>query len=357
MDVNSHCSGCGACKFICPTSSLEMILDKKGFYKSCINNSSCINCNYCHNFCEEKVSSTNPVSVYALKNKNDNIRLKSSSGGFIYELAKFILKSGGVVFGVAFNNSFKVQHVMVDRLQDISKIQGSKYVQSDTGRTFEMVKESLQQDKLVLFTGTPCQISGLIKYLNHENVSLENLLTCDNVCHGVVSPLVFEEYKKILEKEYNSKLKEFTFRYKCDGRTQNVKAVFENGKEYIGKGKNDLFYKIFFKNTGYCEACYNCKYANLDRIADFTIGDFWGIEKSILNFDDGYGVSLLLINNLRAQKFFEKIKDKFIWQISTVENCMQPNLQGPTPKGYHNDAFWDCFINNNLEKAMEVIDE
>jgi hypothetical protein len=162
---------------------------------------------------------------------------------------------------------------------------------------------------------------------------------------------------KMLEKEYDSKLKTFTFRYKDGKRTQNVKASFENNKEYIGLCKNDIFYKIFFKNIGYRESCYNCEFSKIKRVSDITVGDFWGIEKSIPNFDDKYGVSLLLNNTDKAMEIFNKIKDKFDIVKSNIDDCLQPNLISPTPKGYKNEIFWEEFRKNGLEKGGELLDE
>lgn len=354
MKISNNCYGCTACFYSCKFSGIDIKKDNYGFRCTDINNN-CIKCNKCQSVCNSKLDLNIPIEVYALKNKNKDIRNTSSSGGYIYELSKYVISNGGVVFGACFTGDFKVRHMCIDKVEYIYMMQGSKYTESDLDRTFEMVKDNLEKGIYVLYTGTPCQINGLKKYL--KNVNTEQLLTCDNVCHGVVSPLIFEEYKKKLEKEYDSKLKTFTFRYKDGKRTQNVKASFENNKEYIGLCKNDIFYKIFFKNIGYRESCYNCEFSKIKRVSDITVGDFWGIERSISNFDDKYGVSLLLNNTNKAMEIFDKIKDKFDVVKSNIDDCLQPNLISPTPKGYKNEIFWEEFRKNGLEKGGELLDE
>jgi len=355
MMVSSNCYGCGACYHACEFAGIQMKINKHGFKYAEFNNDNCIKCNKCQLICNDKIESKQPLNIYALKNKNDDIRSNSSSGGFIYELSKHIIDNGGVVFGVCFTEDFKVKHMLIDNINDIYKMQGSKYTESDTGNTFEQVKEYLEKEINVLYTGTPCQINGLNKYLKGFNT--EKLLTCDNVCHGVVSPLIFDKYKLMLEELYHSKLKNFTFRYKCGNRTQNIKAVFENESEYIGLNKQDDFYKIFFKNVGYRDSCYNCQFSDIKRISDITIGDFWGIEKSITGFDDGLGVSLLLNNTDKAIAIFKQIKDKFYVIESNTKDCLQPNLIAPTPEGYKNKIFWEKFEKTGFRKAVEALDE
>lgn len=338
------CTGCGCCEKLCPASAIKLREDEKGFLYPKIIEKYCVNCGICKRNCPNisKNSSKNDnLKIFAMKNKNSNIRLSSSSGGFFFEYAKIILDLGGVVFGASYNSINEVIHICVNDLEDLNRLQGAKYVQSDLRNSYSDILDALKKDKYVLFSGTPCQVAGLISYLTSKKVSLEKLFTCDLICHGVPSPKIFKDYLNSLEKSFNSSIKTINFRHKENDYTQNIKITFENGKEYISNYfKNDYFYKLFLDNVILRESCFNCKYANLDRVSDITIGDFWGIEKSISNFDDKNGVSLVLINSEKGKIIFEKLKDNFEYVETSEENCLQHNLVSPTPKADNYDEFW-----------------
>lgn len=346
------CSGCNACFHICPKNAIEMIEDKKGFKYPEVDDEKCIECNRCVKVCPLKkdLEKVNQIGVYAIKNKNEDIRAKSSSGGFFNELCEYVIERDGYVFGAAYDENFDVYHMGTNSLKESQKFKGSKYVKSDTNDTYVQVKELLKKDKLVLYSGTPCQIHGLKSYLGKTNQ--DKLITCDNVCHGTPSPKIFKEYKNELEQKYNSKIKDFTFRYKVNNTTQNIYALFKNNETYISNSSIDKYYKLFLDNINLRECCFDCHYSNTDRIADFSMADFWGIEKSIDKFDDGKGVSLVLVNNVKAKDIFNLINDNLIVIESNINDALQTNLVHPSIPSKNKDRFWNSYIKRGYSYSV-----
>ena len=199
------CSGCNACFHICPKNAIDMVDDEKGFKYPKVDDRKCIECNKCIKVCplKKNLEKIDQIGVYAIKNKNEEIRLKSSSGGFFNELCEYVINNEGYVFGAAYDENFDVYHMGTNDLKESQKFKGSKYVKSDINDTYVEVKEFLKKDKLVLYSGTPCQIHGLKSYLG--KINQDKLITCDNVCHGTPSPKIFKEYKKtnITDKKNN----------------------------------------------------------------------------------------------------------------------------------------------------------
>lgn len=359
VEKKSKCTGCGACSLICPSSAIKMREDEKGFLYPEIINKYCTNCGICKKNCPnlaDKNNTNDTTEIYAMKNKEKDIRQSSSSGGVFYEYAKIILDEKGSIYGATYNQFNEVEHIRVDSKENIYKLQGSKYVQSTTINIYEQVKEDLQKGKKALFSGTPCQIAGIKTYIERKKLNTENFYTCDVICHGVPSPKIFKDYLKNLENQYNSKIKTINFRHKENNHTQNIKIDFENGKTYISNyDKKDEFYQLFLKDIILRESCYECKYTNFNRLGDITLGDFWGIEKTIHNFDDKKGVSLVLINSSKGKEIFEKIKNKFEIEKSCKENCLQNNLIKPSDKNDDYNKFWEEYLEFGYEKAREVL--
>lgn len=344
------CTGCMACYNICPKEAIIIKEDAKGFKYPSVNKEICINCGLCTKVCATNKlidKKYNIQQVYAAKHKDISYRLESSSGGMFGELANYVIQQQGCVFGAAFDKDNNVRHIKIEKIEQIKLLQKSKYVQSDVNKTYKEVKNELLKDRYVLYSGTPCQIEGLLKTLT--DINLEKLITCDIVCHGVPSPTFFCEYKKMLEKKYKSKISEINFRYKNKNGTQNLFVKFENGKEYIQTCSKDIYYKLFSKNYILRESCFYCKFANMNRIADITLGDFWGIKKTTNNFEDNKGVSLVILNTNKGERIFEHVKEKFELIESNCQSCLQPNLTKATelPKNYN--KFWKDYNKKGLQ--------
>ena len=212
----SKCCGCSACVNICPNNAISMDIDDDGFKYPIVDVGKCINCGLCEKACPYnneyiKKNIYDKSIAYGGWNNDDEIRKKSTSGGIFSAISKYILNNNGVVCGAIYNEKFEVVHEIIDNIDDLEKIYGSKYVQSDLKDNFRRIKKYLNDGRLVLFSGTPCQVSGLNSFLVKE---YENLYTCDIVCHGVPSPKVFEKYKRELEEANNSEILNINFRDK-----------------------------------------------------------------------------------------------------------------------------------------------
>ena len=310
------CCGCSACTNICPKKAIKMIPDEEGFLYPIIDKNKCINCGMCDKVCPYK--NTNNVSnsfikCYAIQNKSADVLDTSTSGGFFDTIANYVVNNNGYVCGAVFDKDNKVIHEIYGKREkeNIKKFRESKYVQSDLKDCFPKIKELLQNGIIVCFSGTPCQVIGLKKYLMKE---YDNLITVDFCCRSVPSPLMFEKYKKYQEKKFNSKIKEFHFRKKTFGYHHGtLRIIFENGKEYNGSNRVDLYNKAFHSDKFSRYSCYNCIGKGINRISDFTIFDSWNPEtlnKEIIDNDKGY--TNVFIHNIKSYKLFiEILSSKF----------------------------------------------
>lgn len=321
----TRCMGCHACYNRCPVQAIEMVEDEKGFKYPQVNKEKCINCGLCERVCpilnQRKVENT--PKAYAVKNKNEEVREKSSSGGMFSLLAEKVLQDGGVVFGVAFDENWQLKHIYVENIEDLQIFRGSKYLQSIVGETYSKLKDFLIEGRKVMYTGTPCQIEGLKSYLGKE---YENLFTQDIICHGVPSPKVHERYLKYLRDKYKTKnIKNIIHRTKINGwKNWCVNIKFDNS-EYIKAHEQDPYMQAFLRNTSLRESCYNCQFKKKHRISDITLADFWGIENIAPEMDDDRGTSLVIINSEKGKKIFEQIKDKINYKQVDFEEAIQYN--------------------------------
>lgn len=300
------CSGCHACAAACPKECISMERDEEGFLYPRVDKDKCINCQLCEKSCPiiEKNAHSLDVCAYAIKNRDDEIRMQSSSGGIFTAIATKVILDGGVVFGAAFDSSFNVHHICVESVEELSRLRGSKYVQSTIGNTYKQAKEMLDSERFVYFTGTPCQIEGLLKYLGRE---YENLLTSDIVCHGVPSPMVWQLY---LRSKSDSCVKYASFRDKSEGwGNYSVVISFENSPEYKALASNDMYIKAFLSDLCLRPSCYSCAFKSKNRASDLTLADFWGIEKVLPELNDNKGTSLVLVHGKKGKKLLDDISE------------------------------------------------
>lgn len=322
-----QCTGCMACTNSCPKNAITIEKDvNTEFLYPKINTEDCINCNICKKVCPIKnklPENKNDIKVYACKNKNDEIRMKSSSGGIFTLIANYILKQNGVIFGAAFNENFEVVHMWTDNEEGLEKFRGSKYVQSQIGKSFKQVKNFLEEGRKVLFTGTPCQIEGLLTYLRKD---YENLYTQDIICHGVPSPKVWRkylEYKKIINKEFPRKV---NFRKKeiAGWNAYHVSFTYSHFEENVHHN-NDPYMKLFLNNFDLRDTCYNCNFKREKRKSDITVADFWGIKNIRPEMNDEKGTSAILVNSQKGKEIFENIKNNIVWTEEKIENIIKYN--------------------------------
>lgn len=327
--IGDKCTGCEACANICPKGCIFMAEDAEGFLFPKIDSSACIGCELCEKACP--VLSPVPihktqedVSVYALVHRDDEVRSHSSSGGAFSAISEYVLEQGGVVFGAAFDETFNVRHICVDNAADLYKLRGSKYVQSRIGDTYKQVKEYLKQERLVFFTGTACQTSGLLGYLGRD---YENLITQDLICHGVPSPLAWRKYMDLYQRRAKSKVTHIFFRDKKFGwHNWHVHFRFRNGDEYRMNQREDMMVSAFL--TGSCsrKSCYACHFKQKYRLADFTLADYWGIEKIAPELDDDKGISSVYVNSPKAKKLLDAISDRVFLKEMDLDKAVANNL-------------------------------
>lgn len=343
----AKCCGCYACYNICPQNAIEMVQDENGFYYPKVIEEKCIDCGLCNKVCpiSNKTEIKNLLQVFAAYNKDEKIRAESSSGGVFTLLAEKILEKNGVVFGAKFDENFNVVHTYVEKKEDLGIFRGSKYVQSKINNTYRKAEEFLKKGRIVLFTGTPCQIEGLKKYLRKE---YDNLYTQDLICHGVPSEKVNEKYLKYMEEKNNSKIEKINHRSKMNSwKDYNNKIVFKNKKIYMESHNKDLYMQAFLKNTSLREACYKCVFKKKNRICDITLADFWGVDDILPEMDDDKGTSLVFVNSDKGQKLFKEIQENLIVKKIDFERAIAFNksmLESATP-----DKNRDKFF-KNLDK-------
>lgn len=346
-----NCTGCSACMNVCPVGCIEMVDNEKGFKVPRIDFAKCIRCNKCRNVCpiNNKFNSVLVKKCYAAKAKNVDTVKNSSSGGLFSILANEILNNNGVVYGAKLDiNNKDVSHVRIDNVEDLVLLNGSKYVQSNIDEIFKNIKNDLNNNVIVLFSGTPCQISGLKSFLGK---CYDNLYCVDVVCHGVPSPLVFRDYIKYLEDKYSSNVKSVNFKNKDGGwNNSSIQIFFENGECLIEKIYDNIYMKSFLNNLILRDSCYNCKFKNNNSFSDITLGDFWGIENFTENenFLDNNGVSLVCINTNKGVNLFNKVKNELIYEERSYDEAKEYNscLVKSAP---YNDSEKDFWNNNILD--------
>lgn len=327
--IGNRCTGCEACANICPQSCIAMVADAEGFLFPKIDSARCIGCELCEKACP--VLSPIPihkseadVKVYALIHKDDAVRSRSSSGGAFSAIAEYVLEQGGVVFGAAFDEKFNVHHICVGSPEELYRLRGSKYVQSRIGDTYRQAKEQLKQGRLVFFTGTACQTSGLLGYLGRD---YDNLITQDLICHGVPSPLAWRKYIRLREQLEKSKTEHIFFRDKTFGwHNWHIAFRFQNGGEYEQNQRDDMMIAAFLRGKCSRKSCFDCPFKQKCRLADFTLADYWGIEKIAPELDDDKGISSVYVNSPKAQKILDVISDRVTLRQMDLDTAVAHNI-------------------------------
>lgn len=323
----SDCVGCEACVQRCPKQCIVMKEDAEGFLYPQIDIEKCIDCGLCERVCPviNQGEPRKPLVAYAAKNQDESVRLSSSSGGVFTALAEYVIAQGGVVFGARFDESWNVVHDYVETIEGLSAFRGAKYVQSRIGKSFLRAETFLKQGRMVLFSGLPCQITGLKKFLRKD---YDNLITVELFCHGVPSPMV---WKRFLEEEVaipHIRLKSISFRDKVSG-WKNYSFFYSqedaNGVQLhrMPFAKN-LFMRGFLADLYLRPTCYHCPAKQFKSGSDLTIGDYWGVKLAHPELDDDKGVSAVLVNTDRGVKILQTVQHISLY-ASTFENVVKCN--------------------------------
>lgn len=351
IKTKKDCCGCYACYNICPKECITMESDNEGFWYPNIDKNKCINCNLCEKVCpiiNKPNSSLYEKKSYAVFNKNEKIRLESSSGGIFSLLAEYVINNHGSVYGAVFDEDFNVKHIKINSLQDIELLRGSKYVQSRINDIFKSIKFDLKNNKIVLFTGTPCQVAGLQSFLQKK---YNNLILMDIVCHGVPSPLVWQQYIDELKQNYKQDIKSIYFRDKSTGwKTYSIKFLFDKD-EYKNFGFKDIYMKGFLNDIYLRPSCYNCNFKGIERISDITVADFWGIENILPKIDDDKGTSLIVIHSEKGKQLFDELSETMIFNEVDLNEAIKYNPSMISSVKY-NEKRKDFFLELNSGKEL-----
>ncbi len=358
LDKKEECCGCTACVNICPVGCISMQPDEEGFLYPNIDKEKCIECQKCETVCpiKNKKNNTKEVEAICARAKDLKIVKDSTSGGFFTPIAQDVLDNNGIVVGAICNDDNKIEHIIVNsnNKEDLSKLRGSKYVQSDLKDLFAIVRSELKIGTKVCFTGTPCQVSGLLNYLEKE---YENLITIDMICKGVPSPKLWKKYVEYQEKKYNSKIKQVSFRKKTYGyHSGTMELAFENGKKYRGSGRVDYHLKSFYKDICSRPSCYDCSFKSDKHPSDYTIFESWHASTVVPGLkDDDLGYTSVFINSARGRNLFSEIKDKYEWypidkeQAIELDGIMVRNNSKPHPK---RNEFYKDLDKESLDKHV-----
>ena len=352
----NKCNGCHACALACPQKCIEMQADKEGFLYPYVDESICIHCGRCVAICPNlsvKEPLLSAAKAYAIINQRAEIREKSSSGGVFYALAEEILRQNGAVFGASFDEENHLRHTFVETIDKLPALMGSKYIQSEVRKSYVQVKKFLQNERRVLFVGTPCQIAGLQAFLGK---TYEALLCVDIVCHGVPSPKLWEKYLASQEKKYGGRLEKISFRDKSTGwRAYSVKMQFANGKVYQKMHEEDEYMRLFLSNICLRPSCYACQHKGINRRSDLTLADCWGAERILNEVDDDRGISFVLAHTAKGIDAIQAISKMCQLKVISMQCAINENpsaVQSAT-MNMQRDVFFNEMEKISIKKAAK----
>lgn len=357
--IGASCTGCKTCAELCPSHAISMALNKEGFDYPMVNPIKCISCGLCLKKCAavEPNSQIGLQTAYSGYIKDKNKLERSSSGGAFTALAESVLDDGGVVFGCAFNESHEAIHISASNSIDLEKLKGSKYVQSDIGLCHFEIKEFLEKGRKVLFTGTPCQVSALINFLHRD---YDNLYTCDVICHGVPSKMLFQEHLKWIGEKNNGEVLSYQFRCKKkNGWSLTYETIIKKKNGHKKRIENiaslDPYYEAFLRGLTYRESCYKCIYSTPHRVGDITIGDFWGIESYKPEYANTNGVSAIIINSKQGRELCERVKDRMeLYEVDYHELVKRNgNLHEPSQRPKERDLIYKSVISDGYDRTAK----
>ena len=352
----TQCCGCGVCENVCKTGAITMTETKDGFLYPVIDSGKCVNCKSCVNHCPVAIHDklkidTHNVACYAGYITDDEKLSGSASGGAATAIAEYILSEGGVVFGVAYSDAYtKAVTVKVSTVEELNNIRDSKYMQSNKGQIYKEVKQALDAGQKVLYTGTPCEIGAVKAFLNK---SYDNLFTCEIICHGTTTYKVVEQYIRQQEKEHNSRLVKMSVRSKDNGwRVPHIKLQFENGDVLLEKFYETNYGKAFAVYLR--ESCYKCLYKGKGKVADITVGDFWGVTKND-EYWNANGISSVMVHSEKGQELIDNIKGLKLFDVEyTTILAANKTLEHSEPRDKVTGLLKFNFCHMGLKKAIGI---
>lgn len=355
------CCGCFACEQICPYEAIEIQEDSEGFLYPNVNIEKCIDCHLCEECCpvqhpaEETDTRRN---AYVCHNKDELIRKDSTSGGAFSAIAQYVIDRGGVVFGASFDKNFQIVHTAAFTNEELSKFRGSKYVQSRQDDAFCMVKKYLQEGRWVCYSGTPCQIEGLHRFLRKD---YEKLILIDLVCYSVLSPEVWNQYLKLLETKkriHIQDIENIKFRDKTQyGYEYTMMSFYDkNGTICYASGpESNQLLRSFVSNTATRPSCYSCPFKKRNRISDFTIWDCYNIHQYDHHLDDNRGNSHIILHSLKGKQVLDEISDSLELISVDLDFAVnsEPALTQCAKPGEQRSAFFEMLSRTDNGEALD----
>ncbi|MBQ4582630.1 MAG: Coenzyme F420 hydrogenase/dehydrogenase, beta subunit C-terminal domain [Oscillospiraceae bacterium] len=349
---HDRCTGCAACASGCPRGAIHMLPDREGFLRPTITDA-CIQCGHCSHICpvlKQRERRSEPAA-FAVWNEDESVRALSGSGGAFSLLAEYILDDGGVVFGAALDENLKVRHIPISSKAHIHRLRGPKLVQSEIGDSYQLVRRCLDRGYRVLFTGTPCQVDGLYRYLGEHP---EKLLTCDILCGGVPSPGVWEHLVRSMAYIKQKKPLSVSFCAKGEGgKDRRFRVEFEGGSAYDAPLTKSEFGCGLHRRLFLRPSCHDCPYMSCDRVGDLSLGHYRGLPKDVLPDEQKKGVSLLLVNSPKGAHMFDTLPLKKEKRPLTEAAAANSALTGAPAASDDRTAFFDAYARQSFQQVRE----
>ncbi|WP_051650625.1 Coenzyme F420 hydrogenase/dehydrogenase, beta subunit C-terminal domain [Lachnoclostridium phytofermentans] len=362
--TRGECCGCYACKEVCPTDAIQMLQDKEGFYYPNVNKEKCINCGLCEKVCVKRENSQivsyepDYPKVYSAINKDENVRMISTSGGVFHVLSKYAIEQReGVVVGVKFDDEMNAVSTLASTMKDVKAFYGSKYVKSEIDGVYEKVKEQLNAGRFVLYSGLPCECAGLKAYLRKD---YENLFISEILCHAAPSPKVFKTYLKFLSIKYKSPVTNVVFRDKRNGwliHKCSMVVEFKDRKPLVVNARRNNYFRNFLLDNIQRPGCSNCSFVGRKRVGDITIGDFWGIHHIDEEMFDDKGTSAIMVNTVKGEKVLEELKASFFMKERSIKELFKYNHSKPCPLKPEREEIFKRLGKERIDSLLESFND
>lgn len=323
-----NCCGCGVCEQLCPKSAITMETGNLGFLYAKVNMETCINCGLCEKVCPFDVTDNTVAQqpqAYAIRHKDCDVVKKSRSGGFFTAISDVILQNGGTVYGAVLTEQMLVEHKRAESSAERNQMRGSKYAQSNIDKICKAVKQDLKDGRQVLFSGTPCQVEAIARFVGKRLI--ENLILVDVICHGAGSPEVWSKFINHIENIEGRKVVNANFR---DKKKYGWAGLHKESFVLGGSAKRKFYPFVYYNDLHVRDCCQNCPYSRVPRNSDITLGDLWGFEKVVPEWQkDNHGISLVLINSEKGRELLGMCKESVDYKPIELNMVMQPHLSHP----------------------------
>lgn len=343
------CCGCAACLNVCPAGAITWTQNKEGFSEPVIKSEKCVDCGLCRKVCpyeQSMVRKDADPQIYAAVHRNPEVLKNSSSGGVFTALSDWILSQDGVVYGVSYGQDYEIVYCRCEDKKHRDQMRGSKYVQCDAESIYSQVEQDLKAGRYVMFTGTPCQNYGLRRCMEVKKVETHRLYTCENICHGSSSPLVWKTYLEYIRKKVlkGKEIVSFSMRSKkMAWQKQFLDCSTERGDESKALNNTASWNKLYRTTYPIRQSCFQCPFTSYRRLSDITTADYWNIENAKIDIDYSQGVSLVLVNTPKGQEWFAQCSKDLTVRPSTKKACWQIHLEKPTVYSKKRKQFWGGF--------------